>query len=111
MATYVPGHGEGATFLIDVSLRSQVSAGSASGSPPMHGAGPGGGAEPKVPVRDRPSTIEGRDNAILNVRQVPFVSPDRLSHASGPSRRSVTRAAIGLRSLRVSVTWAKSGCP
>ena len=27
----------------------------------------------------------------------------------GPSRSSVTRAAIGERSLRVKVTWAKSG--
>ena len=28
---------------------------------------------------------------------------------SRPSSRSVTSAAIGLRSLRVNVTWAKSG--
>lgn len=28
---------------------------------------------------------------------------------SSPSSRSVTSAAIGLRSLRVNVTWAKSG--
>jgi len=29
----------------------------------------------------------------------------------GPSSSSVTRAAIGERSLRVKVMWAKSGCP
>ena len=32
-------------------------------------------------------------------------------YGSRPSSRSVTRAAMGLRSLRVRVTWANSGCP
>ena len=73
----------------------------------------GAGRRPRGVTESRPysrrSARRGEIDALSSVLSVtPTAQADR-AQTSMPSSRSVTSAAIGLRSDRVRVTWAKSG--
>jgi len=56
---------------------------------------------------DREKTQDTKANDRISVN----VTVTFYKAGKGPSSISVTRAAMGERSLRVKVTWAKRGCP